>query len=146
MSATNTVLKAEKPVRQRKEFPLVESRNRIEKKSKKKMRRTAKKPISRKAYKANFLLDHYCSNCQHDLTELLDHYCSCSHGDTWRACRHEFELGDDHWCPSSDVLDQDVLDEFDFRAQNRQAEVLHESALLDGGENATLVPNNDEST
>lgn len=61
-------------------------------------------------------VDHYCNECQHDLTGLQDHYCPCSHDENRRMdhhcdCGHEFARGDDHWCPCPHTLRRGFIDE-----------------------------------
>lgn len=130
MNATNTSLQANKPAQQiMAPLSATRSRNRIAKKTKKN-RGQAKKQAHRRAYRFGHLLDHY--ECQHDRSELLDHHCL-------RACRHDVNPGDDHWCPSTYSLDQDLLDEIDLRARNRQLEPLKQHTSLDEGENTAQV-------
>jgi hypothetical protein len=101
-----------------KDAPLVHSPVEIQTKNNRKMKpaRKQRKANYRKAYKA-IHVDHYCGECQHDLTGLLDHYCPCSHDDARRmmdhicSCEHEFPEGDDHWCPCPHSLSRGFISE-----------------------------------
>ncbi|TRX98859.1 hypothetical protein FHL15_000201 [Xylaria flabelliformis] len=90
--------------------------------------------MRRPAYKFSRYVDHYCDECQHDLTGLMDHYCPCSHDEARRgdhncACDHIVPLGDDHWCPcphtlSISFISEKLSDEIDVDARKRVAKVL----------------------
>ncbi|KAI1115370.1 hypothetical protein F5Y14DRAFT_411061, partial [Nemania sp. NC0429] len=62
------------------------------------------------SHKLVLYVDHFCGECQHDLSGLLDHYCPCSHDDARRMhdhfcpCGHLYGEKDDHWCPCVHTL------------------------------------------
>lgn len=123
---------------------LPQTRAQIRKETKRtgKLDRRQQKIKYRKALNHNRIryTDHYCGECQHDISGLLDHYCPCSHDDARRmqdhvcACPHQFEAGDDHWCPCPHMLgrgfiDEELLNEIDTKARNRVVEVIFEASI-----------------